>query len=122
MKEMITIKGARALGALLILGCVAYWIAFYTVAPSFVATATRQADGAYRVHISPNFIVGSVDRVTIVGPKGMVGDKTNPLAGSQTVLVPPGLTPGDTLSITCRLIYDRLVPSTTEKTQRLVIR
>ena len=84
--------------------------------------ATRQADGAYRVHLSPNFIVSSVDRVTIAGPKGLVADQTNPLAGSQTVLVPPGLTPGNTLSITCRLNHDRLVPSTTEKTQRLVIR
>jgi hypothetical protein len=122
MKEIIPIKVAVALGALLIVGCATYWIAFYTVAPSFVATATRQADGAYRVHISPNFIVSSVDRVTIAGPRGMVADQTNRLAGSKTVLVPTGITPGDTLSITCRLNYDRLVPSTTDKTQRVVIR
>lgn len=122
MKPSITIKVAGAFAGLLILGCAAYWTAFYTVAPSFVATATRQADGAYRVHISPNFIVSSVDRVTIAGPKGVVADQSNELAGSQTVLVPAGFTPGDTLSITCRLNYDRVVPSTTEKTQRLDIR
>jgi len=122
MKAITTYKFAGAFAGLLILGCAAYWTAFYTVDPSFVATATRQADGAYRVHISPNFIVSSVDHVTIFGPKGMIADQSNRVAGSQTVLVPAGLTPGDTLSITCRLIYDRLVPSTTEKTQRLVVR
>jgi hypothetical protein len=122
MKVIATYKFAGAFAGLLILGCAAYWTALYTVPPSFVATATRQPDGAYRVHISPNFIVSSVDRVTIAGPKGVVADQSHQLAGSQTVLVPTGITPGDTLSITCRLIYDRLVPSMTEKTQRLDIR
>ena len=122
MKATTTFKLTGAFAGMLLLVCAAYWIAFYTVAPSFDVTATRQAEGAYRFDISPNFIVSTVGRVMISGPKGTVAERSNRVAGAQAVFVTAGLTPGDTVSISCELNYDRVVPSTTEKTERLVIR
>ena len=122
MKATHMLKIGAALVGITLLACATYWIAFYTIAPSFDVTATREANGSYRFDISPNFIVRSVSGVSIVGPNGTIAERREQVAGAQALFVASGLASNDTVTIKCHLQYDRVVPSTTEKTQSLVVR
>lgn len=101
---------------------VALQIAYYTVEPSFRVTATRLPSGAYRFKISPNFVVRSVNSVSIVGPNGMVAERRNqPVRGNQELLVSTGLVPRDSVTVECQLQYDRIMPCGTTKSKSLVL-
>lgn len=121
-------KGARiyvlcaSIAVLALLAYAAYIIAWYTTDPSFDVVVTREASGAYRFDVSPNFVVNSVYHISIVGSNGSLAERQKSGSGAQTLIVPSGLSSNDTVTVECSLQYDRIVPSTTTKTKSLVIR
>src|SRR5688572_27964322 len=107
---------------LTLVGYVVYWIAFYTVDPSFHVKAIRGTNGCYRFEITSNFSVRNMRVLSIAGANGKVMEDGQQVVGKQTLLVASGLASNDTVTRTCGLQYDRIAPAITTKTKSIVLR
>jgi hypothetical protein len=100
---------------------VTYLIAFFTVPPSFSASAHKQPNGDYRIEVDPNFVVFSVYNVTVSDSAGVLAERDEPKEGPQHIIVPGPIPSGTNVSVTCMLVYDRPMPSGTTRTVNVVL-
>ncbi|MEM7681528.1 MAG: hypothetical protein AAF288_06205 [Planctomycetota bacterium] len=102
-----------AIPLILVIG---YFVAYFTVPPSFSATAQKQPDGDYRIDIDPNFVVFSVYTITASDATGVLAKREKRMDGPQHIIIPGATPTGTTVSVTCDLVYDRPMPSITTYT------
>lgn len=92
----------------LLVGLLAYQIAFHIIDPAFSVNVQRLSDGDYRFEIKPNFVVNSVYRVTITGPTEQLAQRDKPQAGIQYLTIPGNLPSGTMVTVDCDLQYDMI--------------
>ena len=106
-----------AVVAVTLIAIVIYLVAYFTVPPSFSATAHKLPSGDYQIDIDPNFVVFSVYTVTVTDSNGMLAERDEPREGLQHIILPGAKPSGATVSVTCMLVYDRPMPSATSVTK-----
>lgn len=102
-----------------IIGFAAYLVAYFTIPPSFTATAHKQANGDYRIEVDPNFVVVSVYRIEVSDSSGLLVERDEPREGLQSIMLPGKLVSGKNVTVTCALVYDRPMPSITTHRESL---
>ena len=100
-----------AVGSVPLVALVSYYVAYFTVPPTFSAVAVRQPDGDFRIEIDPNFVVFSVYSVKVNDSNGVLAQRDEPREGSQAIVVPGPKPTGSIVTVTCDLVYDRPMPS-----------
>lgn len=110
-----------AVVVLLLVGLLAYAVAFCTIDPTFSVNVHQQASGDYRFEIDPNFVVRSVYSVTIAGPSGRLAQLVEPHAGVQHLTIPGNTPSGTAVTVDCELQYDRIAPLITRETKVVIL-
>lgn len=100
---------------------IVYFIAFYTVAPTFSVESRRMSNGICQLQITPNFVVNSIYRVSVRDATGVVYSREEPVPGSQRILLPIAIRKGAVLVVECDLQFDRIAPSITTVTQSVTV-
>ncbi|MBX2850505.1 MAG: hypothetical protein KTR15_02020 [Phycisphaeraceae bacterium] len=108
--------------ALPVLGFGIYLVAYFTVDPSFDATATELANGDYEIQIDPNFVVHSVYRIEVSNSSGVLAVRDEPTQGMQSIVIPGPLPSNHMVTIKSDLVYDRPMPSMTTHTETIRLR
>ena len=111
-----------ALVAIPIIGIAIFLIAYFTVDPSFTASAHKLDNGDYRIDIEPNFVVFKIRGVKITDRAGTVFvDQDGYIDGSPSFVLPAAQVTTDQVTVKCLLVYDRPMPSLTDHTETVQI-
>lgn len=101
MKKFLAAIGLAVVGAVL------YFGVYNAIPPSAEISVVRDASGACRFHIDPNFVVRSVYRVSVADATGVIAERKQPVAGPQDFVIGATLAAGTTLTVHCDLQYNR---------------
>ena len=94
-----------------------YLTAFFTVPPSFSASAQKLSNGDYRIEIDPNFVVHSIYAVEVSDSGRVLAQRDESINGAQSIIVPGPLPANTIVTVTCFLVYDRPMPAATTHTE-----